>query len=97
MDDWWVVMIGEVSSILGLRVYTDEGRYVGRIADLAIDVDGRQVKGLALVDVNRLLIETRANGVIIPYRLVKAVGDIVIVKDVFKRVEKRKEVIEETP
>ncbi len=90
-------MIGEVSSILGLRVYTDEGRYVGRIADLAIDVDARQVKGLALTDVNRLLIETRANGVIIPYRLVKAVGDIVIVKDVFKRVEKKKEVIEEVP
>lgn len=84
-------MIGEVSSVLGLRVYTDEGRYVGRVADLSIDVDSRQVKGLAIVDVNKLLINTRANGVIIPFRLVKAIGDIVIVKDVFKKVETEEE------
>ncbi len=88
-------MIGEISSVLGLKVYTDEGRYVGKIADLSIDVDGRQVKGLAIVDVNRLLIETRASGVIVPYRLVKAVGDIVIIKDVFKKIEKKKEQSEE--
>lgn len=88
-------MIGEVSSILGLRVYTDEGRYVGRIADLSIDIESRQVKGIAVVDVNRMLIDTRASGVIIPYRLVKAVGDIVIVKDVFKKMERKKDQSEE--
>ncbi|MBE8538951.1 PRC-barrel domain-containing protein [Geoglobus acetivorans] len=83
-------MIGEVSSVLGLRVYTDEGRYVGRVADLSIDIEARQVKGLAIVDVNRMLINTRANGVIIPYRFVKAVGDIVIIKDLFRKMERKK-------
>ncbi|AIY90984.1 PRC-barrel domain-containing protein [Geoglobus acetivorans] len=83
-------MIGEVSSVLGLRVYTDEGRYVGRVADISIDIEARQVKGLAIVDVNRMLINTRANGVIIPYRFVKAVGDIVIIKDLFRKMERKK-------
>jgi len=78
-------MIGEVSSIFGLKVYTDEGRYVGIVTDLSIDIEARQVRGLAVVDVNKLLINTRAEGVIIPYRLVKAIGDIVIIKDVFKK------------
>ncbi len=78
-------MIGEVSSVFGLKVYTDEGRYVGRVEDLSIDIDAKRVKGLAIVDVNRFLIDTKAEGVIIPYRLVKAIGDIVIIKDVFKR------------
>ena len=77
-------MIGEVSSVLGLPVYTDEGRYVGKVADLSIDIEAKVVRGLAIVDVNRTLINTNAAGVIIPYRLVKAIGDIVIIKDVFK-------------
>lgn len=78
-------MIGEVSSVVGLLVYTDEGRYVGKVADLSIDIEAKVVKGLAVVDINRSLINTNATGVIIPYRLVKAIGDIVIIKDVFKK------------
>uniref|UniRef100_A0A7C3UCC1 Photosystem reaction center subunit H n=1 Tax=Geoglobus ahangari TaxID=113653 RepID=A0A7C3UCC1_9EURY len=78
-------MIGEVSSVFGLSVYTDKGRYVGKVADLSIDIETKVVKGLAVVDVNRTLINTNAVGVIIPYRLVKAIGDIVIIKDVFKK------------
>jgi len=78
-------MIGEVSSVVGLLVYTDEGRYVGKVADLSIDIEAKVVKGLAVVDINRSLINTNATGVIIPYRLVKAIGDIIIIKDVFKK------------
>ena len=78
-------MIGEVSSVVGLPVYTDEGRYVGKVADLSIDIEAKVVKGLAVVDINRSLINTNATGVIIPYRLVKAIGDIIIIKDVFKK------------
>ncbi len=77
-------MIGEIFTLLGLKVYTDEGRYVGVVKDLVIDVENRQIKSLAVSDFNRSLINSKAKGVLIPYRLVKAVGDIVIVKDVFK-------------
>jgi sporulation protein YlmC with PRC-barrel domain len=43
---------------------------------------------LAISDYNKTLIDSKAKGILIPYRLVKAVGDIVIVKDVFKVKEK---------
>ncbi|ADB58778.1 PRC-barrel domain-containing protein [Archaeoglobus profundus] len=77
-------MIGEISTLLGLKVYTDEGRYVGVVKDLVLDVENRRIKSLAISDYNKTLINSKAKGVLIPYRLVKAVGDIVIVKDVFK-------------
>ncbi len=77
-------MIGEISSIIGLRVYTDDGRYVGKVEDLVIDMEKKVITGIAMVEYNRTLIDKKA-GVILPYRLVKSVGDIVIVKDVFRK------------
>ena len=90
-------MIGEISTLFGLRVYTDEGRYVGKVDDVVIDIDQRLIKGLAVGDYNRSIIDSKAPGVIIPYRLVKSVNDIVIIKDVFKlyREKKREEYSEE--
>jgi sporulation protein YlmC with PRC-barrel domain len=84
-------MIGEISTLFGLKVYTDEGRYVGKVDDVLIDIDQRLIKGLAVGDYNKSIIDSKAPGVIIPYRLVKSVNDIVIIKDVFKIFkEKRK-------
>ncbi|MET1124715.1 MAG: PRC-barrel domain-containing protein [Archaeoglobaceae archaeon] len=78
-------MLGEITNFFGMRVYTDEGRYVGKVEDVIIDSESRSIRGLAVVDVNRAVIDTKARGIIIPYRIVKAVGDIIIIKDVFKR------------
>ncbi len=78
-------MIGEITTFFGLKVYTDEGRYIGRIEDVVIDPDMKVVRGLAVVEYNKDIIESNAKGVIIPYRIVKAVGDIVIIRDVFKK------------
>ncbi len=83
-----VAVIGEISSIIGLKVYTDEGRYVGKVEDLVIDMDSRMITKIAVVEYNRAIIDKRSSGVLIPYRIVKSVGDIVIVKDVFKKKKK---------
>jgi len=88
-------MISEISTLFGLKVYTDEGRYVGKVDDVLIDVDQRLIKGLAVGDYNRSIIDSKAPGVIIPYRLVKSVNDIVIIKDVFKLFKERKKPSEE--
>ena len=84
-------MISEISTLFGMRVYTDEGRYVGKIQDVVIDEEKKMIRGIALVEYNRALIESRAQGVILPYALVKAIGDIVLVKDIFKRRRKKQE------
>ncbi len=84
-------MIGEISSVIGLKVYTDEGRYIGKVEDLVIDLESRAITKMVIVEFNRTIIDSKAPGVIIPYRLVKSVGDIVIVKDVFKKKKKEEE------
>jgi sporulation protein YlmC with PRC-barrel domain len=88
-------MIGEISTLFGLKVYTDEGRYVGKVDDVLIDPDQRLIKGLAVGDYNKSIIESKAPGVIIPYRLVKSVNDIVIIKDVFRLLRERKDYLRE--
>lgn len=76
-------MISEISSLFGLNVYTDKGIYVGKVEDVVIDLEKRQIRGLALKEYNKSIIDSNASGVILPYRIVKSVGDIIIVKDVF--------------
>ncbi len=90
-------MIGEISTLFGLKVYTDEGRYIGVVSDVVIDLERRQIRGLALEEFNRAIIDSKAPGVILPYRLVKSVGDIIIIKDVFKRKKKHEEKELEVP
>jgi sporulation protein YlmC with PRC-barrel domain len=83
-------MISEISTLFGLKVYTDEGRYIGKVDDVVIDVEKRLISGLAVGDYNKSIINSKAPGVIIPYRLVKSVNDIVIVKDVFRYLREKK-------
>ncbi len=78
-------MIGEITTFFGMKVFTDEGRYIGKVEDVIINTDSKSIHGLAIVDYNRAIINSRARGVIVPYRIVKAVGDIIIIKDVFKK------------
>ncbi|HDJ38584.1 MAG: PRC-barrel domain-containing protein [Methanosarcinales archaeon] len=85
-------MHAELTSLFGLNVYTDKGLYVGNINDVVIEVDEarRRVTGLAINRINRELFDVTREGVILPYRWVLAIGDIVIVKQV-NRLKKQNE------
>jgi len=79
----------EITTLVGREVYTKNGVFVGEVEDLRLDLDVQQVTGLALHQVNNELFDpevTASRGVIVPYRWVQAVGDIVIVNDVVERV-----------
>ncbi|MEM2694110.1 MAG: PRC-barrel domain-containing protein [Archaeoglobaceae archaeon] len=78
-------MSGEITTLFGMKVFTDEGRYVGKIEDVLIDTDASAISGIIVVEYNKALIDSHARGVVIPYRVVRAVGDIVIIKDVFAK------------
>lgn len=75
--------------MFGLEVYTDRGKYVGRVDDVLLDVEDKRIKGLAVSNIDREFLGVDTNGVIIPYRWVVAVGDIVILKHVFRRGKKK--------
>jgi sporulation protein YlmC with PRC-barrel domain len=73
----------ELSSLYGLGLYTDRGVYVGKIEDVSVDIKEKKIAGLAVKNVNPNAFGVSENkGVIVPYRWVTAIGDIVLIKHV---------------
>lgn len=84
----------EITALVGREVYTNNGVFVGEVEDLQIDLNRRQVTGLALGRINGELFAgqvERGQGVLVPYRIVRAVGDIVLVADVLERLPEQDE------
>ena len=80
----------EITSLVGREVYSNNGVFVGQVEDLRLDLDAETVTGLALASLNDELFNGRAagaRGVIIPYRWVRSVGDIILVSDVVERMK----------
>lgn len=70
-------MAKEIGSFKGLRVYTKNGMYVGKVDNVALDLPNRRIRGLLLTGTNPNLIEN-GRSVLVPYRWVSAVGDIML-------------------
>ncbi|MFB6118537.1 PRC-barrel domain-containing protein [Halosegnis sp.] len=80
----------EITSLVGREVYSNNGVFVGQVEDLRLDLDSERVTGLALTSLNDDLFHGRAasaRGVIIPYRWVRSVGDVILVSDVIERMK----------
>ena len=71
----------EITSLLDQDVYTQKGVFVGRVDDAVLDPENGVVSGLALGDVNKELFDRKGKGIVIPYRWVTAVGDIIIIRN----------------
>jgi Uncharacterized conserved protein len=82
----------EITNLVGREVYTNAGVFLGEVEDLRLNLDSEQVTGLAMQELNRELFADEmatAQGVIVPYRWVQAVGDIVIVSDIVERIQEQ--------
>lgn len=80
----------EITSLVGREVYSNNGVFVGEVEDIRLNLDTEVVNGLALGQLNPELFTEHATGrkgVIIPYRWVRAVGDVVLVNDVVERMK----------
>lgn len=80
----------EITNLVGREVYTNNGVFLGEVEDLRLDLDAEEVTGLALHELNMELFATEARearGVIVPYRWVQAVGDVIIVNDIVERIQ----------
>jgi sporulation protein YlmC with PRC-barrel domain len=79
----------EITSLVGREVYSNNGVYVGEVEDVRLNIDDQVVTGLAVSEINRDLFEgvaAGARGVMLPYRWVMSVGDVVLVNDLVERV-----------
>ena len=76
-------MAVKLSDIYGVDIYTDNGKYLGRVHDLIIDLEKGEVTRLTLEPLNFLVSKDEALRILreksIIYKNVKSVGDVVIV------------------
>jgi sporulation protein YlmC with PRC-barrel domain len=80
----------EITTLVGREVYSNNGIFVGEVEDVRLDLDRETVTGLALGRLNDELFAGRVDrgkGVMLPYRWVRAVGDVILVSDVIERLE----------
>ena len=84
----------EITTLVGREVYSNNGVFVGEVDDVRLNLDATTVTGLALGRLNDELFSNRINpsqGVILPYRWVRAVGDVILVNDVVERMKEPEE------
>ena len=80
----------EITTLVGREVYSNNGVFVGEVDDVRLDLNENSVTGLALGGINDELFGERiapGRGVIVPYRWVRAVGDVILINDVVERLK----------
>jgi sporulation protein YlmC with PRC-barrel domain len=71
----------QITELFGMQVYTDKAVYVGDVDDIVVDVDAKKIDSLAVGNLNSELMELKGSpGVKIPYRIIKCIGDIVLIR-----------------
>ena len=79
-------MLEEVTSLLGLQVYTNFGVFIGIVNNVIVDLNKHCADSLYVEEPNPTLVEA-SRSVTIPYRWVQNVGDIILLKHFPERVE----------
>jgi len=80
----------EITTLVGREVYSNNGVFVGEVEDVRLNLDQEAVTGLAVGQLNTELFSETVSpgkGVVIPYRWVRAVGDIILINDVVERLK----------
>ncbi|WP_053947522.1 PRC-barrel domain-containing protein [Halolamina sediminis] len=78
----------EITALVGREVYSNNGVFVGEVEDVRLDLGAEQVTGLALSGLNEELFKGNVEGgkgVMVPYRWVRAVGDVILINDIIER------------
>ncbi len=82
----------EISTLFGLNVYTDKGVYIGKVNDVILDPNESKITGLAVRKINDKLFNVEGNkGIVLPYRWVIAVADVILIKQMVLRLKKSEE------
>ena len=80
----------EITTLVGREVYSNSGVFVGEVDDVRLDLDRQSVTALALSSLSDELFAGRVpanKGVMIPYRWVRAVGDVVLINETIERLK----------
>jgi len=71
----------QITELFGLQIYTDKGMFIGEVDDVVIDVDSKKIEAVVVGKVNDQLFELKSfKGLKIPYRIISAIDDIVLIR-----------------
>ncbi|HYB79092.1 MAG TPA: PRC-barrel domain-containing protein [Thermoplasmata archaeon] len=82
-------MLVEMTELLGRQVYTPDGRLLGDVDNVIVDVEASKVDGLYIDETSPMLVED-SRPTSVPYRWVSAVNDVVLLKYFPRRVSVKK-------
>jgi sporulation protein YlmC with PRC-barrel domain len=82
-------MLVEMTELLGRQIYTPDGRLLGEVDNVVVDVEAAKVDGLYVDETSPMLVED-SRPTSVPYRWVSAVNDVVLLKYFPKRVSMKK-------
>lgn len=88
-------MQAEVSTLFGLNIYTEKGIYIGKVNDVVLEVGEKKATGLAATKLNPNMFDSGNRGVVVPFRWVTAVGDVILIRHVKDQFKKNEEISEE--
>jgi sporulation protein YlmC with PRC-barrel domain len=79
------VNVKDVADLFGKDVFTAKGYYCGKIGDCEFDLSRFKIRSLVIETSRGSVLEKvvgNRKGVIVPYPMVQAIGDIVIIKHI---------------
>ncbi len=82
-------MLVEMTQLVDRDVYTQEGRLLGRVTNVVLDVEGARIDGLYIAEPNALLVE-ESRSINVPFRWVSAVSDVILLKYFPRRITVKK-------
>ncbi|RLG68495.1 hypothetical protein DRN93_02725 [archaeon] len=79
------ITVKDISEMFGKDVFTDKGFYCGKVTDVEFDLSRFKVRSLVIAAakgtfLGRMVGEKK--GIVVPYPMVQAIGDIVLIKHI---------------
>jgi sporulation protein YlmC with PRC-barrel domain len=79
------ITVKDIQEMLGKDVFTGKGFYCGKVSDVELDLSKFKVRALVIEAAKESFlgkIVGGKKGLVVPYSMVQAVGDIVIIKHI---------------
>jgi len=79
------ITVKDISEMFGKDVFTDRGFYCGKVSDIELDLARYKVRSIVISAAKETFLGNMVGGkkgIIVPYPMVQAIGDVVIIKHI---------------
>ncbi len=79
------ITVKDISEMFGKDLFTDKGLYCGKVSDVEFDLSRFKLRSLVIEAAKGTFLGKMVGGkkgIIVPYPMVQAIGDIVLIKHI---------------